>query len=203
MPWMPRRPCPTVFPALGLSLAVLLSACSSSPKPPLLNSPKTAAAEPKKAPVAVATPTPVPSSQGPGSATTSGTSTTTTSNSSSSNNTGGAAAAADDNDPAVIYFDSDVYTVKDEYQPLLEAHAKRLIANPKLRLRIDAHTDNNGPADYNLELARMRAQSVMKQLVALGVPPQQLQIVGHGKSGRPAKSTKAQAANRRVELTYR
>ncbi|MED5617700.1 OmpA family protein [Ideonella sp. BN130291] len=201
MPTMPRRPCPTVFSALGLSLTVLLAACGSSPKPPLLNSPKTSAsAEPKKAPVAVATPVPVPSAQGPATAAASGTSTST--GASTNGSPASAIAAADDNDPAVIYFDSDVYTVKDEYQPLLEAHAKRLIANPKLRLRIDAHTDNNGPADYNLELARMRAQSVMKQLVALGVPPQQLQIVGHGK-GRAAKGGKAQAANRRVELTYR
>jgi peptidoglycan-associated lipoprotein len=199
MPTMPPRPRPTVFPALGLSLVVWLAACSSAPKPPLLNSPKSAAsAEPKKAPVAVATPNPVPSaSSWSGSAATSGTG--------NGSNAGAAVASANDDDdnPAVIYFDSDVYTVKEEYQPLLEAHAKRMIANPRLRLRIDAHTDNNGPADYNLELARMRAQSVMKQLVALGVPQQQLQIVGHGKSGRPAKSSKAQAANRRVELTYR
>jgi peptidoglycan-associated lipoprotein len=188
---MPPRP--TVFPALGLSLVVWLAACSSAPKPPLLNSPKsTASAEPKKAPVAVATPNPVPSPSSSGG----------TGNGSNAGNVA-ATANDDDDNPAVIYFDSDVYTVKEEYQPLLEAHAKRLIANPRLRLRIDAHTDNNGPADYNLELARMRAQSVMKQLVALGVPQQQLQIVGHGKNGRPAKSSKAQAANRRVELTYR
>jgi peptidoglycan-associated lipoprotein len=106
--------------------------------------------------------------------------------------------------PSVIYFDFDAYTVKDEYRPLLQAHAKRLLADPSLHLRIDAHTDEHGPADYNLELARMRAVSVQKQLLSLGVPATQLQIVGHGRDkAARGKASASVASSRRVELSYR
>lgn len=107
--------------------------------------------------------------------------------------------------PSVIYFDSDRYRVSDEYKSVLQAHAKRLLADPNLHLRIDGHADGVGPADYNLELARMRAQMVKRELIDLGVPADQLQVVGHG-DGRPAAkgaSAQALAANRRVELSYR
>jgi len=183
---MPAMPCSSpALLALGLCLAAGLAGCAD-PAPPLMNSPRT---EPAKAPVTVAKPVPVPTP--PPAAPLAAPPARTTD--------------ADDEMPSVIYYAPDVYTVKEEYRPLLQAHAKRLIADPKLKLRIDAHTDDSGPVDYNLELARMRAQVVMKQLIALGVPAAQLQIVGHGK-GRPAAKgggAQGQAENRRVELTYR
>jgi peptidoglycan-associated lipoprotein len=184
---MPAMPCsrPALL-ALGLCLAAGLAGCAES-APPLMNSPRT---DPAKAPVTVARPVPVPTPPptDPAVAPPARTS------------------DADDEMPSVIYYAPDVYTVKEEYRPLLQAHAKRLIADPKLKLRIDAHTDDSGPADYNLELARMRAQVVMKQLIALGVPASQLQVVRHGKGGRPAAKgggAPTQAENRRVELSYR
>jgi peptidoglycan-associated lipoprotein len=114
-----------------------------------------------------------------------------------------AAPSAEGELPSVIYFDFDAYTVKDEYRPLLQAHAKRLLADPSLHLRIDAHTDERGPADYNLELARMRAVSVQKQLLSLGVPATQLQIVGHGREKAARGKAPSVASSRRVELSYR
>jgi peptidoglycan-associated lipoprotein len=192
------NPCRLALP-LSVACSLVLAACASGKNPPLLGSVRG-----KPAPVVVATPTPVPPegrSPMQGSVTVSGSGTSA----SPSPAVQAANAALEDDGTAVIYFDPDAYLVKDSYKPMLEAHAKRLIADPDLHLRIDGHTDDNGPADYNLELARMRAQMVMKQLVSLGVPPAQLQIVGHGK-GRPrAKGlgAQAQAANRRVELTYR
>lgn len=191
---MRRTPSPCCRLALPLALAatVLLAACASD-RPPLLGSVRKASPPQGRAPVVVATPTPVTA---PG---------VTTSVGGSGTAGPSAAPAADEDVPAVIYFDPDVYTVKDSYRPLLQTYAKRLIADPDLRLRIDGHTDDSGPADYNLELARMRAQMVMKQLISMGVPASQLQIVGHGKGQPKAKGAgaQAQAANRRVELTYR
>lgn len=155
-----------------ITVAALLSlaaSCATKDAPPLLDSPET------RAPVVSVTP--VPARTEPATV-----------------------ASESEADPgSVIYFDSDVYTVKDEYRPMLQAHARRLLADPSLRLRIDAHTDDRGPADYNLELARMRAQSVLKQLVSMGVPASQLQVVGHGRE----KSKGSLAASRRVELSYR
>jgi len=166
--------------APALVAAGLLAACAS-PQEPARSGRKHA-----KAPVVVATPMPGAPATAGGSGTFS------------------PPPSADEPD-SVIYYDPDTYTVKDSYRPMLQAYARRLQANPGLRLRIDGHTDDNGPADYNLELARVRAQMVMKELTALGAPPSQLQIVGHGKDQPKARGAtlQSQAANRRVELSYR
>jgi outer membrane protein OmpA-like peptidoglycan-associated protein len=178
---LPRR---LNLPA-AIACALLLAACGSD-RPPLFASVKRA---PKPAPIVDAVPIP----------------TTPTAAGSVPSAASAASAASDEELPSVIYFDSDAYQVKDSYKPLLEAVAKRLVSDPSLHLRIDGHTDDSGPADYNLELARMRAQMVMKQLLSLGVPRDQLQAVGHGKGKPAAKGAglQTQAANRRVELTYR
>lgn len=186
------RPTPTCRLALplGLALTVLLAACASDRNnPPLLGSVRGKNVQ-GKAPVVAAVPTPVPGLAAPGASVVAGS---------------GTSGAAEEELPSVIYFDPDEYQVKESYRPMLQAYAKRLIADPDLRLRIDGHTDDSGPADYNLELARTRAQMVMKQLVSMGVPAAQLQIVGHGKGQPKARGSNAQsqAANRRVELTYR
>lgn len=164
----------------GLVFMLLLGACASGGK-------SLFAASARKAPVIVAVPVSAAAPSGTVGA----------------SGTKGPAGA----EPALsaIYFDPDTYTVKDSYRPVLQTYAKRLIAEPDLHLRIDGHTDDNGPGDYNLELARMRAQMVMKQLVSMGVPAEQLQIVGHGKEKPKARGGRASAdaVNRRVELSYR
>lgn len=107
--------------------------------------------------------------------------------------------------PAVLYFAPDVYEVRDEDRAVLQAHAKQLLDHPGWRLLIEAHTDPVGPRDYNAELARMRALSVKKQLIALGVPADQLETVayGEGSNAGRARSASALAARRRVDLKYR
>lgn len=181
---MRPKPQPCRF-ALPLGLLVLLAACAAQNQPPLMASVR------GKAPVVSVLPTPVQPDAPDGEVAGSGTS--------SSSSVSAAEAAL----PSVIYFDADEYQVKESYRPMLQAYAKRLIADPDLHLRIDGHTDNTGPAHYNLELARVRAHMVMKQLVAMGVPAAQLQIVGHGMEKPRSKGAGTQAANRRVELSYR
>lgn len=105
--------------------------------------------------------------------------------------------------PSVIYFGLDRYTVDDTYLPLLQSHARKLLSDPSLQLRIDAFTDDQGPAEYNLELSRMRALSVQRQLKALGVPPTRMQIVGHGPARKAVGGNGTRTSSRRVELTYR
>ena len=169
--------------SLGAWLILLLAGCAAD-EPPLMTS---VADTPRKAPIVVARPAPARATASAAPA------------------APPAAPPAEAEPAAVLYFDTDVYTVKDDDLPLLQAHAKRLRADPSLRLRIDAYTDDTGPVEYNQELARMRAHTVMKQLLALGVSPKQLQIVGHGEGGPAAKGRggRAQAESRRVELVYR
>lgn len=102
----------------------------------------------------------------------------------------------------IVYFDFDSYAVKDEYRNLVEAHAKRLSANPKLRVSIEGHTDERGGREYNLALGQKRAEAVLKSLTLLGAADAQLEAVSFGEE-HPAvqgsnESTWAQ--NRRAEL---
>ena len=65
-----------------------------------------------------------------------------------------------------LYFDTDKDTVKSESQPTLAEIGKLMKSNPSLRLHVVGHTDNQGKADYNLDLSRRRAASVVGELTS-------------------------------------
>lgn len=102
----------------------------------------------------------------------------------------------------VVYFDFDSFAVKDEYRKLVDAHAKRLSADRKLRLSIEGHTDERGGREYNLALGQKRAEAVAKSLTLLGANESQVEAVSFGEE-RPAvqgNDESAWAQNRRAEL---
>jgi peptidoglycan-associated lipoprotein len=106
---------------------------------------------------------------------------------------------------SVIYFDYDSYTVKPEYQAVLEAHARFLKADRKRKASLEGNTDERGGREYNLALGQKRSDSVRKALSSLGVPDEQLEAVSFGKE-KPAATGGDEAAfakNRRVEMNYR
>lgn len=114
-------------------------------------------------------------------------------------------AAASGNLPRVIYFDFDSFVVKDEFRPVVAAHAKRLLANQRLHEVIEGHTDERGGSEYNLALGQKRAAAVVQALSLMGVPADQMEAVSFGKE-RPAvegHDESAWAKNRRVELKDR
>ena len=102
----------------------------------------------------------------------------------------------------VVYFDFDSFVVKDEYRPMLEAHAKALNANRSKHMVLEGHTDERGGREYNLALGQKRADAVMKTMVLLGVQAGQLEAVSFGeeKPAVPGNDESAWAKNRRVEL---
>jgi peptidoglycan-associated lipoprotein len=107
--------------------------------------------------------------------------------------------------PRVVYFDFDSFLVKDEFSPVLDTHAKRLVTDRKLRMAIEGHTDERGGREYNLALGQKRAEAVAKSLTLLGAGENQLEAVSFGKE-RPAVSGSDEAAwaqNRRAELRDR
>jgi outer membrane protein OmpA-like peptidoglycan-associated protein len=70
------------------------------------------------------------------------------------------------------------------------------------KMRIEGHTDSVGNDTANLRLSQKRADSVMAQLIKLGIDPGRLEAVGFGET-RPIASnaTKAgRAENRRIEF---
>jgi outer membrane protein OmpA-like peptidoglycan-associated protein len=73
---------------------------------------------------------------------------------------------------------------------------------PDRHILIEGHTDSDGAASYNLELSRLRAESVRSVLVAGGVGPDRVETHGYGKTRPVASNASAagKAQNRRVEI---
>jgi peptidoglycan-associated lipoprotein len=102
----------------------------------------------------------------------------------------------------VVYFDFDSYVVRPDAKPVVEGHARVLVAEKGKRLVLEGHTDERGGREYNLALGQKRAESVARSLALLGVSEGQLEPVSFGKE-RPAVEGRDEAAwekNRRVEL---
>lgn len=103
-----------------------------------------------------------------------------------------------------IYFDLDSYIVRDEFRPVIEAHARYLTSNRARRIAIQGHTDERGGSEYNLALGQKRAEAVRKSLALLGVTEAQMEAVSFGKEKPKALSgdEPAWAENRRADITY-
>ncbi len=124
-----------------------------------------------------------------------------------SGSAGAVAGAAAMSAPAqrVVYFDFDSFVIKDEFQGLLDGHAKVLARTSGKRMVIEGHTDERGGREYNLALGQKRAEAVVKSLALLGVPEGQMEAVSFGEE-RPAANGGDETAwsrNRRAELKDR
>ncbi len=103
-----------------------------------------------------------------------------------------------------IFYDYDSFIVKDEYKPLLEAHAAYLKNNRNARIKVEGNTDERGSREYNLALGQKRSESVKRVLTLLGVSESQIDTVSFGeeKPRNPASNEAAYAENRRCDLAY-
>ena len=103
-----------------------------------------------------------------------------------------------------IFYEYDSFTVKDEYKPLLEAHAAYLKLNRNARIKVEGNTDERGSREYNLALGQKRSESVKRVLTLLGVADAQIDTVSFG-GEKPRNAASAEAAyseNRRCDLAY-
>ncbi|CAN5388238.1 peptidoglycan-associated lipoprotein Pal [soil metagenome] len=103
-----------------------------------------------------------------------------------------------------VYFDLDSYSIKAEYQSLVEAHAKYLRENKSRRVSIEGNTDDRGSREYNLALGQKRAEAVKKALGLLGVGDTQVEAVSFGEE-KPKAVGEDEAAwteNRRADIRY-
>jgi OOP family OmpA-OmpF porin len=104
---------------------------------------------------------------------------------------------------AVVLFDFDSAEVKSEAFPMLDEAISILKKNSEMKVEIDGHTDNRGPAAYNMKLSERRAKSIMQYFVDQGVEAERLTTKGFGFT-KPAASNdtkQGRAKNRRVEFT--
>jgi peptidoglycan-associated lipoprotein len=103
-----------------------------------------------------------------------------------------------------VFFDYDSFVVKDEYRPMLEAHAAYLMSHRDVRLILQGNTDERGSREYNLALGQKRAEAVRKALAVMGVNDAQLEAVSFGeeKLRNEGHTEDAHAENRRVDVVY-
>lgn len=114
---------------------------------------------------------------------------------------------SDPNNPLskqVIYFELDSSQVKQEYVPVVAAHARYLASHPNQRVILGGNTDERGSSEYNVALGEQRSKSVERMMRSQGVSASQLEVVSYGEE-KPASMGHDESAwqmNRRVEVNY-
>lgn len=102
-----------------------------------------------------------------------------------------------------VYFRTNSDRILSRSNRLLDNVAEVIGNHPEIVLvRVEGHTDSQGDDDYNLDLSRRRAASVMAYLVRKGIDEGRLRAEGFGET-RPIDSNETRdgrAANRRVEF---
>ncbi len=104
----------------------------------------------------------------------------------------------------VIYFAYDDAQLSAQDQRVLFVHARHMVDNPKLRLRIAGHTDERGSREYNIALGERRGLVAKRFMESNGVACSRITVVSYGKE-QPADLGTGEAAwakNRRDELHY-
>jgi peptidoglycan-associated lipoprotein len=103
-----------------------------------------------------------------------------------------------------IFYDYDKFDVRDEYRPMVEAHAKYLRENPSARMLIQGNTDERGSREYNVGLGQRRSDAVKRMLILLGARDNQIESVslGEEKPMSEGHDESAWSKNRRSDMLY-
>ena len=103
-----------------------------------------------------------------------------------------------------VYFDFDSFVVKDEYKPLVEAHARYLQSHRTTLMTIQGNTDERGSREYNIALGQKRADAVKRMMTLLGAQDGQIETTSFGEERpkNPGHDESAWAENRRDDIVY-
>jgi outer membrane protein OmpA-like peptidoglycan-associated protein len=101
-----------------------------------------------------------------------------------------------------IQFEFNKATIRPVSYPILDAVYDVLVANPKITLEVQGHTDNVGNPDYNKKLSDQRAASVKTYLTGKGIDASRLVSKGYGLTQPlvPNNTDANRALNRRVQF---
>ena len=103
-----------------------------------------------------------------------------------------------------IYFDYDSNLIKDEFKPVVTAHARYLQQNSSAKMRIEGNADDRGSREYNLALGQRRADAVRQMMQLLGAKAAQIESVSFGEE-KPKCAQQAESCwsqNRRGDIAY-
>ena len=102
-----------------------------------------------------------------------------------------------------IYYDFDKWDIRPDAMPTLNALARNLELNPKIRIQLSSHTDCRGNDGYNLELSQRRAQSAVDYLASRGISVERLSAKGYGESVPKASCLCARCTEEEHQLNRR
>lgn len=103
-----------------------------------------------------------------------------------------------------IHFDLNSYKLIPPSFDELNQVAIYLTQNPKVRVQLFGHTDDQGSDQYNLRLSQNRAKTAAGYLETLGIRSDRIEVLGYGKR-KPLideATEEARAINRRVEVRF-
>jgi peptidoglycan-associated lipoprotein len=103
-----------------------------------------------------------------------------------------------------IYYDYDKDDIKDEYRPIVQAHARYLAQNRGAKMLVQGNCDERGSREYNIALGQRRADAVKRMLVLLGAGESQVDStsLGEEKPRCTAKTEECFSQNRRSDMLY-
>ncbi|OGA41904.1 MAG: peptidoglycan-associated lipoprotein [Betaproteobacteria bacterium RIFCSPLOWO2_12_FULL_62_13] len=103
-----------------------------------------------------------------------------------------------------IYFDYDSNAIKEEYKPIVAAHAKYLSQHRSARMRVEGNADERGSREYNIALGQRRADAVREMMQLLGASASQIETVSFGEE-KPKCTGHEESCwwqNRRGDIRY-
>ncbi|MGE0659305.1 MAG: OmpA family protein [Reyranellaceae bacterium] len=102
----------------------------------------------------------------------------------------------------MVFFDFDKSDVNQQAMTTIRQAAVNARQGGIQRLNVTGHTDRAGAERYNMALSLRRANAVKQVLIAEGIAPDQIVVIGRGESQPlvPTADGVREAQNRRVEI---
>jgi outer membrane protein OmpA-like peptidoglycan-associated protein len=101
-----------------------------------------------------------------------------------------------------VRFDTNKYVILKASFELMNQVAQVLKDNPKIKVRIDGHTDSKADDNFNLKLSQKRAEACRTYLIKAGIAADRLSAKGWGETVPIAsnRTEEGRKQNRRVEF---
>lgn len=101
-----------------------------------------------------------------------------------------------------IYFEYNKASIKKESTLSLNKIYDVLIANPEMKITVNAHTDSRGSEVYNLNLSDKRAASALHYLIKKGIDSSRIDSKGYGET-KPLSNCKSNCTEKEFETDRR
>jgi outer membrane protein OmpA-like peptidoglycan-associated protein len=103
-----------------------------------------------------------------------------------------------------VFFDFDKSSLTDQGRNVVATAAANAKRGQVTTIDATGYTDRSGPANYNMDLSRRRAETVKAEMVRLGVPANEIVVAWKGENDNlvPTADGVREPQNRRVTIVY-